>query len=52
MRDLEQVGQKSLGRRCLIIRSESPSGNEEVDYRQLLPQSVKVELLDDLLEPR
>jgi hypothetical protein len=50
MRDLEQVGQKTLGRRCIIVRSKSPSADEGVDYRQLLPQAVKVELLDDLLE--
>ncbi|MBM3801723.1 MAG: hypothetical protein FJW26_05340 [Acidimicrobiia bacterium] len=50
MQELVQAGQNALGRRCIVIRSESPSGNDAVDYRQLLPQSIKVQLLDDLLE--
>ena len=50
MQALENEGRKRLGRRCLIIRSESPSANQKVDYRQLLPDAVKIELLDELLE--
>ena len=50
MQALENEGRERLGRRCLIIRSESPSANQKVDYRQLLPDAVKIELLDDLLE--
>ena len=50
MQALENEGRERLGRRCLIIRSESPSANRKVDYRQLLPDGVKIELLDDLLE--
>ena len=50
MQALENEGRERLGRRCLIIRSESPSANHKVDYRQLLPDAVKIELLDDLLE--
>ena len=50
MQALEKEGLEKLGRRCLIIRSESPSANHKVDYRQLLPDAVKIELLDDLLE--
>ena len=50
MRKLEEAGQQSLGRRCIIIDSQSPSDNEAVDYRKLLPAAVKIELLDDLLE--
>lgn len=50
MQALEIEGRERLGRRCVIIRSESPSANHKVDYRQLLPDAVKIELLDDLLE--
>ena len=50
MQALENEGRERLGRRCVIIRSESPSANHKVDYRQLLPDAVKIELLDDLLE--
>jgi len=50
MRRLQEAGQQTLGRRCIIIDSESPSGNEAVDYRKLLPDAVKIELLDELLE--
>ena len=50
MQALEKEGLQRLGRRCVIVRSESPSANHKVDYRQLLPDAVKIELLDDLLE--
>ena len=50
MQALEKAGKEKLGGRCLVIRSESPSANEKVDYRELLPDAVKIELLDDLLE--
>ena len=50
MQALENEGRERLGRRCLIIRSESPSANRKVDYRQLLPDAVKIGLLDELLE--
>ncbi|MDE2962820.1 MAG: hypothetical protein OXU26_02810 [Acidobacteriota bacterium] len=50
MQSLEKEGLQRLGRRCVIVRSESPSANHKVDYRQLLPDAVKIELLDDLLE--
>src|SRR5687767_12789050 len=50
MRKLEEAGQRALGRRCIIVDSQSPSDNEAVDYRKLLTDDVKIELLDDLLE--
>ena len=50
MKELEELGQRILDRRCIIIRSESPSANEKVDYRAMFPNPVKIQLLDDLLE--
>jgi hypothetical protein len=50
MREIEQFAQNHLGRRCIIIRSENPSQNERVDYRKLLPNTIKLELADHLFE--
>jgi hypothetical protein len=39
MRKLEEAGQQSLGRRCIIVDCQSPSDNGAVDYRKLLPDA-------------
>jgi hypothetical protein len=49
MKDLEQFGQQKLGRRCMILRAESPN-NKKIDSRSLLPEAVKLQLVDEMLD--
>lgn len=49
MKDIEQFGQEKLGRRCMILRAESPN-SKKIDSRNLLPAAVKLELVDEILD--
>lgn len=49
MKALEQFGQEKLGRRCMVLRAESPN-NQKTDSRKLLPEAVKIELVDEMLD--
>jgi hypothetical protein len=50
MLELEQHCERRLGKRCLIVRSESPQMNRKVDFREILPEAVRLQIADDLLE--
>src|SRR5207248_3076639 len=48
MTDLQEYAEQQLGRRCIIVHSNPPIRNE--DPRQFLPESIKSELMDELVE--
>jgi hypothetical protein len=48
MTDLQEYAEQRLGRRCIIVHSTPPIRNE--DPRQFLPEPLKSELMDELVE--
>jgi hypothetical protein len=50
MLELEEHCKQRLGERCVIVRSESPQMNRKVDFREILPDAVRLQIADDLME--